>query len=408
MKNSQFEDLLRKKALDFKPPVLASVLSGIKAATSISYASSAKSLISNMIYSLTFKSVITIAVLSSVIYFTINKTYKETDYKNLASSRIVQNKLITNPLLSSENNKITSKIDMCTNSVKQSNLNVVNESYSEQNFHKKESISDSEANNFDYSDVLNHDLISSSNKICGFPLVPVISISKLCSPDSLNQQGLLFEDSISLSSFNNYHILSSQDMSVKNGRSPLKIFISSGMQIGKSFLLNDKTNSNNHEEKHSGSMLGGDLALFYGFNKHWRLCLKGSYQKFNIESKFYSNNVQDGIINRKLTLLVFKAGIQYMLFDGKKWSGHITAHAGLANKLKHQNHFSGKYFSESFSLDLKNEDKWSPATDLSFTINYNFTENLSVNIGVFSDLIQFNKNSKIFSLGGQIGITYNL
>ncbi|WP_139249574.1 hypothetical protein [Mariniphaga anaerophila] len=182
--------------------------------------------------------------------------------------------------------------------------------------------------------------------------------------------------------------------------------IASKSMVGLPFLLKNKESLNGLAEKSQGTSWSSNIAILYQLNDQWKVGIKTGYQQINLKSKYYSSNSLDGVIQRDILLLSIKAGLQYQIFSRGNWNVDLISNVGLSYKLRHTNGFSGKYFEQAFSIDQKKQNTWSPTADMELNLNYKIGTHFSLGAGIYTDFIYFEKESQLLDAGGQIILTY--
>jgi hypothetical protein len=194
----------------------------------------------------------------------------------------------------------------------------------------------------------------------------------------------------------------------KRRKSPGRFSLRTNLSLAKSKILDRESISSAQEESFSGSMMGGGLGLYYELNNFCNIGLWNEYQKIEMTSKYTTNGKADGKIKRDLQVYLLKAGAEFNILRIKQWDFNAELQAGMAYKLKHNNQFSGKYLQKAISKDMKKENQMSPALDLNLKVNRELGRRFELGTEIFSNYLHFNKDFKILNTGARFVVIYKL
>lgn len=183
-----------------------------------------------------------------------------------------------------------------------------------------------------------------------------------------------------------------------------KIEIMTSVSYGKSFLIEDYSNNDSYKSKYCAA----GVYLYYRLNHNLKLVGGADLQYLNIKSNYYNNDEIDGTIDRKIKLIHFKGGINYQLLKQNRWSLEAEAKIGASYKLSHINYLDGKYFDYTFTNDQTSLYRWSPSVDLTIYTKYQISNHFDLGIAIQGSFHKILAQSNVINTGGMITLSYRL
>ena len=414
MKNTQFEQLLKNKALSYKPMVSPGVIANAKAMAAAGKTGLVKTAIVKISSSVAAKSLIGVVTVTTAGYITVDQIQKHeqvivveaekgieeakkestADFKKelaLQTEMIESQSTVSlaadegisaDALMAANHSNAAQKDESAL-----SKLAITNSNTNVQNNVKDSPIIESPLITTQSSDAVKSHVYLNGKSFCSFN-------HKVYSP------GLDWGYGEGANS------IEKQSKEKSKQRRFLPSAVHPYVSVGNSYLIRDKVNSNQLDEKRQGKQLGAGLILFYPIKNKWQLILDGGYSEYQITSDYTANNQSDGKIKREMALISIKTGIQYDLLTMKHWRSSLKAAAGVAYKLSHSNQINGKFFEESFTTDLTGTDQLSPAANLALSINYQLDKRICLGMDLLANGILFNSNTQLLNTSARMGIIY--
>lgn len=413
MSDSLFENLLKKKAASFQPPVSAKVLAGVKLGASAGAKTAAatgkiatiKSVTAKLASTAASKSIIGVVSVAVVTGGTVLISQSNDDELLHASAAADTEKVIYVDTDLQERSAAFSPIN---NEMHSFPLMAMNSRMQE----KSNDGSGSETSGMDMETQALATGITKPEKH-----EEDIKANAFAIVEGTEQE---IDTELSLHNIAFYPLMNDRDDQMvyiptfkpkaiaKRRKSPGRYSLRTNLSLAKSKILERESIGSAQKESFSGSMMGAGLGLYYQLNNFCNIGLWNEYQKIEMTSKYTTNGKADGKIERDLQVYLLKAGAEFNILRIKEWDFNAELQAGMAYKLKHNNLFSGKYLQKTISKDMKKENQLSPALDLNLKVNRELGRRFELGTEIFSNYLHFNKDFKILNTGARFVVIYKL
>ncbi|QZT35831.1 hypothetical protein K5X82_11025 [Halosquirtibacter xylanolyticus] len=190
----------------------------------------------------------------------------------------------------------------------------------------------------------------------------------------------------------------------KHRNKKIKVRLSTSYGISKLLISGDKSDKTTSNPWGHNYDLTVDIG--YKLSKKIDFISSFKYQNLTLNSNLGSYETKEEYINRDITMLHGRVGINYLIIQSPKWYIDIHGNIGLGYKLKHDTKMSLRYLDEPITLDHTKEQPWSPSMSLGSTFFYNVNKTITMGLSLNGEYEQILEQYHVININSALSVCF--